>query len=101
MLGGLEEHKTFLVELSHTTWIAEQDKQKKAKRDKIKRDWIEFHKKDRRDDGVIFREDDDLFTNEASKAGGASTVGDPLERTQKSDLLPATGGKAKKTQAIQ
>ena len=98
MLGGLEEHKTFLVELSHTTWITEQDKQKKSKRDRIKRDWIDFHKKDRRDDGVIFREDDDVFTNEASKAG-ASTVGDQVER--KGEGPPATGGKAKKTQAIQ
>lgn len=53
---------------------------KKQKRDKIKKEWIDFHKKDKRDDHIIFREDDELFTNDANKGGEVSTVGD-LERT--------------------
>lgn len=78
MLGALEEHKKFLVELSHPNWIQEQDRIKKSKREKIKRDWIEFHKKDKRDDHIIFREDDELFSQEVNKGAGASSaMGEP------------------------
>ena len=65
-----------MIELSHPNWIAEQEKAKKAKRDKIKREWIEFHKKDRRDDHIIFRDIDDELFSEAAKAGGSSIAGD-------------------------
>ncbi len=71
VLTGLESHKEFLVELSHPTWIAEQEKSKKQKRDKIKKEWIEIHKKDKRDDHIIFRENDDELFTETAK-GGAS-----------------------------
>lgn len=61
---------------------------KKAKRDRIKKEWIDFHKKDRRDDHLIFRDNDDELFTEAAKGGGTSVIGD-IPPTQKSD---ATGG---------
>ena len=54
------------------------------KRDRIKRDWIEFHKKDRRDDALIFRDNDDELFTETAKAGNSSAIGD-MQTTQKSD----------------
>jgi hypothetical protein len=77
VLTGLEAHKDFLVELSPHNWIIEQEKQKKQKRDRIKKDWIDFHKKDRRDDHIIFRDLDDELFSEAAKmmAGGSSVAG--------------------------
>lgn len=30
-------------------------------RDQIKKEWVEFHKKNTKDDHIIFREDDDIF----------------------------------------
>ncbi len=71
VLTGYEAHKEFLVELSHVTWIGEQEKTKKTKRDKIKKDWIDLHKKDKRDDHIIFRDNDDELFTETAK-GGAS-----------------------------
>ena len=97
VLNALEDHKKFLIALSHNSWISEQERSKKMKRDKIKKDWIDFHKKDKCHDHIIFREDDELFTNEANK-GGASTV-DPLERTQKTDNVTANPLKANKKTA--
>lgn len=57
---------------------------KKQKRDKIKKEWIDFHKKDRRDDHLIFRDNDDELFTEAAKGGGQSVIGDAA-LTQKSD----------------
>lgn len=76
VLTGLEAHKEFLLELSHPNWITEQDRMKKAKRDRIKREWIEFHRKDKRNDALIFRDNDDELFTEQAKAGGASNIGD-------------------------
>lgn len=70
VLTGLEAHKEFLIELSHVNWIADQERMKKQKRDKIKKEWIDFHKKDRRDDHLIFRDNDDELFTEAAKGGG-------------------------------
>lgn len=100
VLNALEEHKKFLLALSHSNWIAEQERIKKQKRDKIKKEWIEFHKKDKRDDHIIFREDDELFTNDANKGGEVSTVGD-LERTQKTEPVVGGIGRSRKTAQIQ
>jgi hypothetical protein len=54
--------------------MEEQLKKKSMKIDKIKREWIQFHKKSTKNDHIIFREDDDLYEN----AGG-------LNATQKSE----------------
>jgi hypothetical protein len=35
---------------------------KQKKREKIKKTWIDWHKKNRDDDNLIFRDDDDLYT---------------------------------------
>lgn len=87
VLTGLESHKEFLIELSHVNWIIDQERAKKTKRDNIKQEWIEFHKKDKRDDHLIFRDaDDELFTETAK--GGASVAGD-LATNQKNEN---TGG---------
>jgi hypothetical protein len=83
VLTGLEAHKEFLLELSHANWIQEQDRMKKTKRERIKKEWIDFHKKDRRDDALIFRDNDDELFTETAKAG-ASAIGD-MQATQKSD----------------
>jgi hypothetical protein len=34
---------------------------KKKKRDKIKKEWIDWHKRNKDDDALIFREDDETF----------------------------------------
>lgn len=76
VLTGLEAHKDFLIELSHVNWINDQEKAKRVKRERIKKEWIDFHKKDRRDDHLIFRDVDDELFSEAAKGGGASVMGD-------------------------
>lgn len=102
MLTGLEAHKDFLIELSHPTWIFEQDKDKKLKRDRIKKDWIDFHKKDRRDDHIIFRDIDDELFSEAAKLGGSSVAGGEGNATQKTtDSYLTTNKPGKKGQQIQ
>lgn len=39
----------------------------------MKRRWIEEHKRDTKDDHIIFREDDDLFSFDAYIKGGAAS----------------------------
>lgn len=76
---------------------------KKSKRDRIKREWIEFHKKDRRDDALIFRDNDDELFTEAAKGGGASNIGD-MQTTQKSDNqagMHRAGAAGRRNQQIQ
>jgi len=51
------------------------------------RRWIEQHKRDTKDDNVIFREDEDLFSLDAY-AKGASSVADASE---KAGSLPVGG----------
>lgn len=92
ILGSLEEHKKFIIELSkiqNAQWVVEREAEKKRKRDMVKKRWIEEHKRDARDDNIIFREDEDLFSMENYvKGGGASSIADASE---KASSLPAGG----------
>jgi len=70
-LNALEEHKKFLLSLPFPNlpqWLAEREKVKKAKREKIKKDWIDFHKKHDIDDNIIFREEE--IDPQQEKLGG-------------------------------
>jgi len=50
-------------------------------KDRVKRRWIDEHKRDNRDDHIIFREDDDLFSMDAyMKGAGSSSVADLSEK---------------------
>jgi hypothetical protein len=62
------------------------------RRDQIKKRWIEEHKRDTRDDHIIFREDNDLFSLE-EYAKGASSVADASDKQSISGAtnLPAGG----------
>lgn len=63
VLNALEEHKKFLVALPFPnlpTWLGEQEKLKKAKYDKIKKEWIDEHKRSNKDDHIIFREEEEV-----------------------------------------
>jgi hypothetical protein len=52
--------------------VENQKRKKKQRRDQIKRKWIDEHKRDTRDDNIIFREDNDLFSLEEYARGAAS-----------------------------
>ena len=72
VLGSLEEHKKFMLALSsiqNANWVIEQERQKKYKRETVKQRWIDEHKRDTRDDHIIFREDNDLMLTDAYVAG--------------------------------
>ena len=72
VLGSLEEHKKFMLALSsiqNANWVIEQERQKKYKRETVKQRWIDEHKRDTRDDHIIFREDNDLMPTDAYVAG--------------------------------
>ncbi len=91
-LSALEDHKKFLLALSeiqNTQWLEDQKRKKKQRRDQIKRKWIDEHKRDTRDDNIIFREDNDLFSLE-EYARGAASITDASEKGQSSNL-PAGG----------
>ena len=95
ILFALEDHKKFLLALStvqNANWVTEQEKKKKQRRDQIKRRWIEEHKRDTRDDHIIFREDNDLFSLE-DYAKGASSIADASDKPSLGGTLP-TGGAA-------
>lgn len=62
VLSALEDHKKFLITISPPSWVQEQEMFKLKKREKIKKTWIDWHKKNRDDDNLIFRDDDDLYT---------------------------------------
>ena len=74
-----------MITISPNQWIQEQEKVKTSKRDKIKKEWIDFHKKNTKDDYIIFRnEDDELFegakaenlaNTTKSEAAGMQTTG--------------------------
>jgi hypothetical protein len=80
ILTGYEDLKRFIIDLSivqNARWVDEQNSLKQQKRDRLKRRWIEEHKRDTRDDNIIFREDEDIFSFDAyPKGGGASSVAD-------------------------
>ena len=77
---------------------------KKQRRDQIKRRWIDDHKRDTRDDHIIFREDNDLFSLE-DYAKGASSIADASDKPSLGSTLPAGGAaglyKNKKGNALQ
>ena len=77
---------------------------KKQRRDQIKRRWIDDHKRDTRDDHIIFREDNDLFSLE-DYAKGASSIADARDKPSLGSTLPAGGAaglyKNKKGNALQ
>ena len=58
-----ESHKKFLTIISPPNDIADLERIKQAKKAKIKKEWIELHKGDTRDDHIIFRDDDDVFAD--------------------------------------
>lgn len=106
ILFALEDHKRFLLALSmlqNSQWVSEQEKKKKGRRDHIKKRWIEEHKRDTKDDHIIFREDNDLFSLE-DYAKGASSIADASEKPSIGNL-PAGGAagiyKNKKGNALQ
>lgn len=84
ILTGYEDLKRFIIDLSNVqnaTWVKEQTDMKKRRRDYLKRKWIDEHKRDNRDDHIIFREDEDLFSMDAYvKGGGGSSVADMSEK---------------------
>jgi hypothetical protein len=84
--------------------VTEQEKKKKQRRDQIKKRWIEDHKRDTRDDHIIFREDNDLFSLE-DYAKGASSLADASDKPSLGSTLPAGGAtgiyKNKKGNALQ
>ena len=93
ILLALEDHKRFLLALSNIQnagWVQDQDRKKKVRRDQIKKRWIDEHKKDTRDDHIIFREDNDLFSIE-DYAKGAGSVADASDKPSISGNVP-TGG---------
>ena len=107
ILFSLEDHKKFLLALSmlqNSKWVAEQEANKKAMRDRIKKRWIEEHKRDTRDDHIIFREDNDLFSLE-DYAKGAASIADASDKPSMGGNLPAGGAaglyKNKKGNALQ
>lgn len=108
ILFALEDHKRFLLALSmlqNATWVSDQERKKKVRRDQIKRKWIEEHKRDTRDDHIIFREDNDLFSLE-DYAKGASSIADASDKPSiGGSNLPAGGAtgiyKNKKGNALQ
>lgn len=69
-----ELHKEFLTIISPPNDIADLERIKQAKKDKIKKEWIEYHKRNTRDDNIIFREDDDLFTDTVKGPDMGTTV---------------------------
>jgi hypothetical protein len=83
-LTGYEDLKKFIIDLSNiqnATWVKDQADMKRRRRDQLKRRWIDDHKRDPRDDHIIFREDEDLFSLDAYvKGGGASSVADASEK---------------------
>ncbi len=81
-LSALEDHKKFLLALSESSnakWVEEQRTKKKLRRDQIKRKWIDEHKRDTRDDHIIFRTENDLFSLE-EYARGAVSITDESEK---------------------
>ena len=81
-LSALEDHKKFLLALSESSnakWVEEQRTKKKLRRDHIKRKWIDEHKRDTRDDHIIFRTENDLFSLE-EYARGAVSITDESEK---------------------
>lgn len=65
ILGSLEEHKKFIMELSkiqNLSWVRRQEEARVKKKERIKRRWIEEHKRDTRDDHIIF---DEIYNIEA------------------------------------
>jgi len=58
------------------------NQKKQDLRDKIKREWIAEHKRSTKDDHIIFREDDELFSEE----------GQGLNQTLKSETTTARRG---------
>jgi hypothetical protein len=90
ILSSLEEHKKFLLDLSrimNASWVIEQQESKKKKRNMVKKKWIEQHRHDTRDDHIIFREDEDLFSMDAYiKGAGASSMADQSDGKPGSSL---------------
>ena len=92
-LGSLEDNKKFIMELSkaqNAMWVKEEEQKKQKKRADVKRRWIDEHKRDARDDNIIFREDDDLYSMDAYiKGTGGSSIADQSEKAGSS--YPAGG----------
>mmetsp|Transcript_10893 Transcript_10893/g.8096 ORF Transcript_10893/g.8096 Transcript_10893/m.8096 type:complete len:159 (+) Transcript_10893:397-873(+) len=63
ILAGLEEHKKFLITISPPQWVAEKEQKKMQKRQMIKKAWIDYHKKHKDDDHLIFPEDEELYSS--------------------------------------
>lgn len=99
VLNSLEENKNFILELSEiqsSNWVKEEERKRDYKKETIKRRWIDEHKRDTRDDHIIFRDTDDLYSFEAFlKSGGGqmamenSSVADGSE---KAGVGQAVGG---------
>lgn len=91
ILTGYEDLKKFIIDLSrvqNAQWVEQQSEMKRRRRDLLKRRWIDEHKRDTKDDHIIFREDEDLFSLDAYPKG-ASSVADQSEKA--GGALP-TGG---------
>ncbi len=61
VLTALVDHKTFLIALSPHQWVLAENNKKQEKLDRIRKEWIDFHKKNPRNDNIIFREKEELL----------------------------------------
>lgn len=75
LMTGLEDHKKFLLALSPNQWVADEEARKKSKYERVKKEWIDFHRKNTRDDHIIFREDDEFYSQEQKTQTGSLPAG--------------------------
>lgn len=83
MLNSLEEHKTFIMALSkiqNASWVNEEDSRRNRKKDWVKHRWIDEHKRDTKDDHIIFREEDDLYSGQGGIILAGGSVADASEK---------------------